>query len=301
MTATVAREPFSFDKLRRWLLMKAQQIWRRRMYLRKARVYAVRPATYLRRARIAQIQALSAVEQAYLSSLRRVGWVLTPGLSDPVLAAEVAMTVTERVAAGRGMSIASTAKSFWQPVLVEADLKSSSTIVRFALQDSVVRLATAYLGQAPFLARIELVISRATADGDWKSSQRWHRDHNDRRLFKLFTYFSDVESVEDGPFTLIPGDICARLRDPLFPVHKTDAMMDRLGGTASKYQIYGPRLTTFAVDTARCYHCGSRIVGQRYRVMMILTFTTFATYQPYDNGITIDSDVTPLQRLILRN
>lgn len=301
MTAGTLREPFSLDKLRRWLLIKWEHLWRRRMYVRKAAQYVLRPRAYLQRRRLMQRLAPGAQQARYLQSLHEVGWTLTPDLVNHGLLSKLDGLVQRRLTEGRGMALASAAKGFWRPLLHEADLSTSSPFIRYALQESLVGLAAAYLGQVPYLARVELVVTTPTPDENWKSSQRWHRDHNDRRLFKFFTYFTDVPSKEYGPFTLIPGDVCDRLKDPLFPIHKTDAMMDALGGTAHRHEIYGPRLTSFAIDTSRCYHCGSRIVGERYRIVLILTYTTFATYQKYNNGISIDRPLAPVESLVLQN
>jgi hypothetical protein len=42
------------------------------------------------------------------------------------------------------------------------------------------------------------------AEADRVSSQRWHRDFNDRRLLKAFLYLVDVDE-ETGPFQYVPG------------------------------------------------------------------------------------------------
>jgi len=43
-----------------------------------------------------------------------------------------------------------------------------------------------------------------TADADRKSSQRWHRDFNDKHLLKAFLYLVDVDEGT-GPFEYVPG------------------------------------------------------------------------------------------------
>jgi hypothetical protein len=65
-------------------------------------------------------------------------------------------------------------------------------------------LANAYLGLWSKLEYVDLWYTRPTdADAERRSSQRWHRDFNDRHLLKVFIYLSDVDD-EAGPFEYVP-------------------------------------------------------------------------------------------------
>ena len=54
-------------------------------------------------------------------------------------------------------------------------------------------LANTYLGMWSKLEYVDLWYTPAADEGERKSSQRWHRDFNDRQLLKAFLYLSDVD------------------------------------------------------------------------------------------------------------
>ncbi len=52
--------------------------------------------------------------------------------------------------------------------------------------------------------------------GERRSSQRWHRDFNDRHLLKAFLYLVDVDE-EAGPFEYVPRSAPGNELDHLWP------------------------------------------------------------------------------------
>jgi Phytanoyl-CoA dioxygenase (PhyH) len=66
-------------------------------------------------------------------------------------------------------------------------------------------VANTYLGLWSKLEYVDLWYSvPQPADADRKSSQRWHRDFNDKHLLKAFLYLVDVDEGT-GPFEYVPG------------------------------------------------------------------------------------------------
>jgi len=66
-------------------------------------------------------------------------------------------------------------------------------------------VANTYLGLWSKLEYVDLWYSvPQPADADRKSSQRWHRDFNDKHLLKAFLYLVDVDDGT-GPFEYVPG------------------------------------------------------------------------------------------------
>ena len=64
-------------------------------------------------------------------------------------------------------------------------------------------LANTYLGMWSKLEYVDLWYTPPTEEVDRQSSQRWHRDFNDRLLLKAFLYLSDVDESA-GPFEYVP-------------------------------------------------------------------------------------------------
>jgi phytanoyl-CoA dioxygenase PhyH len=66
-------------------------------------------------------------------------------------------------------------------------------------------IANTYLGLWSKLEYVDMWYSvPQPADADRKSSQRWHRDFNDKHLLKAFLYLVDVDEGT-GPFEYVPG------------------------------------------------------------------------------------------------
>ena len=66
-------------------------------------------------------------------------------------------------------------------------------------------VADSYLGLWSKLEYVDVWYSRPQPEkADRVSSQRWHRDFNDRRLVKTFLYLVDVDEGA-GPFQYVPG------------------------------------------------------------------------------------------------
>src|SRR5205823_8038232 len=78
-------------------------------------------------------------------------------------------------------------------------------------------VANAYLGLWSKLEYVDVWYSRPQpGEADRVSSQRWHRDFNDRRLVKVFLYLVDVDEGT-GPFQYVPGSAPGGPRGDLWP------------------------------------------------------------------------------------
>jgi hypothetical protein len=72
-----------------------------------------------------------------------------------------------------------------------------------ALDHRVLDIANAYLGLWAKLEYVDLWHTPKTDAPERVSSQRWHRDFNDRLLLKAFVYLNDV-GPDAGPFEYVP-------------------------------------------------------------------------------------------------
>jgi hypothetical protein len=66
-------------------------------------------------------------------------------------------------------------------------------------------ISNTYLGMWSKLEYVDLWYTPPTPDPERRSSQRWHRDFNDRRLLKAFIYLVDVDEGT-GPFEYVLGE-----------------------------------------------------------------------------------------------
>jgi hypothetical protein len=75
--------------------------------------------------------------------------------------------------------------------------------LRLGLNTRLLDIANAYLGMWAKLEYLDVWYTPPVEDPERRSSQRWHRDFNDRHLLKAFLYLGDVDE-ESGPFEYVP-------------------------------------------------------------------------------------------------
>src|SRR4029079_10519413 len=73
--------------------------------------------------------------------------------------------------------------------------------LRLGVNPRLLDIANAYLEMLSKLEYVDVWYT-APAGGERRSSQRWHRDFNDRHLLKAFVYLVDVDE-ETGPFEYV--------------------------------------------------------------------------------------------------
>lgn len=242
---------------------------------------------------------------AVLGELRREGWAPVTGQLEGELVEQLAKEAQDRVSRATELEKCQLRrnKAFWLRLLdsdiQRGELDVDSVFVRFALQEPVLRLVTAYFGEVPLLAYVLLSLSRHVGD-DWQVSQLWHRDYDDTKVLKMFTYLSEVPDESYGPFTLLPRRASGRVRHVGWRSHVHDAAVFRWIDPRERRQVTGPALTTFFVDTRACYHMGSRVKPGRTRLMYTAAFISAPPIYPgFTNQITAKRPLTRLEQLVL--
>jgi hypothetical protein len=118
-------------------------------------------------------------------------------------------------------------------------------VLEFAEQSALLDLATSYLGCPPTLSSIGIRWS-FPADGYTADVQRFHRDLDDWRFFKVFLYLTDVDE-RTGPHIYITDTHLTSGRIIARPY--TEQEIDHSYGTGHARVVIGPRGTTFVADT----------------------------------------------------
>jgi hypothetical protein len=88
--------------------------------------------------------------------------------------------------------------------------------LRLGYNRRLLDLANSYVGMWSKLEYVDLWYTPPVEGDQRKSSQRWHRDFNDRHLLKAFLYLVDVDE-ETGPFEYVPGSAPGGELDDLWP------------------------------------------------------------------------------------
>jgi hypothetical protein len=257
--------------------------------------------------------ALDTSQQRIVDELRVEGFVVVPFgelFPDPArweavgAAADAFVSETEeglrREAAGEDATLRRSVKKYlvrknaWGTTLDPAD-----PWLRLALDPKVLDLANTYLGMWSKLEYLDLWYTPPTDEGERQSSQRWHRDFNDRLLLKAFLYLSDVDE-QAGPLEYVPrsfpggelGDLWAWYPgyDGYPPQEEFD---ERMRGRRIE-TFTGQRGTLIFCNTSG-FHRGGYATGTP-RVLATWTYSSPAAlkalsernYEPIANGSVAD-------------
>lgn len=228
-----------------------------------------------RRALISRLPKSAALSQAS-QSLEQQGFLDVSDIVSRALAEAVATHAEAKLAKADALSGQQELghKSFWVSLLDE-DLRngaypSSHPFVQYALQPGVLSILAGYMNQLPQLSDVLLTLSRPT-ESKLTFSQLWHHDHDDKRVCKLFIYLSDVESLNDGPFTFMDAQSSNRFKNAR-KSHMTDERVFSRVGKDAVHELIAPKFSSFIVDTARCLHMGSRITPGHTRLLYTATY-----------------------------
>jgi hypothetical protein len=258
------------------------------------------------RRRHAQLLNVTPAEKAKAEDLNRNGYTVVTELMDPVIQQKFADAGMARLGDIEALESKQTSnwKKFWVRLLdaemQDGKLSADNIFVQYALQPTVINVIATALGEIPWLDYVLLSYSRHTGD-DLASSQLWHRDHDDVRVIKLFSYLTDVEEDGDGPFTFLPRPSTDKFGFPFLGSHfPDDRVFDKVPRGDVKV-MKAPRLASFMVDTAKCLHMGSRMAPGHGRLLYTATFFAFPRMYPgaKKRPFSPTPDTSSLQKLIL--
>jgi hypothetical protein len=256
-----------------------------------------------RRSLAAQLPHDAATREA-ARLIQTQGYARLDSIVDPALLQALGQHGASKLerAAALAKSQATTHKSFWVRLSDEdvagGQFDLGNPMVKYALQPRVLAVIAAALGELPQLSDVLLSLSEPTTE-DLKYSQLWHRDYDDVRTIKFFAYLTDVQSEADGPFTFIPGPESDTHRFSM-RTHMRDDEVFRGVRRDAVQSLVAPRLSTFAVETSRCLHMGSRLAPGHLRLLYTATFIQFPRVYPEPPlRFRLDDHLDPVNRAVL--
>ena len=145
--------------------------------------------------------------------------------------------------------------------------------LRLGLNPRLIDVANAYLEMWSKLEYVDVWYTPPVPDAERQSSQRWHRDFNDRHLLKAFVYLVDVDE-DTGPFEYVPRSAPGGELDGLWPWRPLgenyppqDEFAEQTDGRAVTFT--GPKGTIILCNT-----CGFHRGGfARAKPRVLATFT----------------------------
>lgn len=180
-------------------------------------------------------------------------------------------------------------KNFVKDDFIES---SKSTIdmptINLALNMDIISIVAEYMGHIPILFNCSLWHS--IHEGNLQSSQLFHCDWEDINSVNLFINISNI-SQEDGPLTLIPADVSAKIRKDLnyysgpHDYRVGDSVINKYCPIENQFEVLGPPGTMTFVDTCKCFHYGSRVKENKYRETLVIRYLSPAAFNLNPNYI----------------
>jgi hypothetical protein len=178
--------------------------------------------------------------------------------------------------------------------------------LRLGLSKRLLDVANTYLGMWTKLEYIDVWYTPAADDSERKSSQRWHRDFNDRHLLKAFLYLVDVDE-ETGPFEYVPRSAPGNELEHLWPWRPLgdnyppdDELAAKIEGKSVSF--VAPKGTVIFCNTSG-FHRGGLASGKP-RTLATVTYSSPAslaslTERNYEFGSDAANGLGPEQRYAL--
>jgi len=163
---------------------------------------------------------------------------------------------------------------------IEEEQTMADPMIRTALHPSLLGAANAFYGLYSRLVSANIVQTRidASDDRNRRGSEGWHRDPEDRPMFKAFIYLNDVTEVGHGPFQYVPDSRPGGKYEPLMPrfgrgvydmTYKTRPDPERADAEIDPADIvtaFGRAGTIFFCDTSGFHRGGYCTTQDRYMV-----------------------------------
>jgi hypothetical protein len=151
--------------------------------------------------------------------------------------------------------------------------------LRLGLNKRLLDIANTYLGMWTKLEYVDVWYTPPADEEERKSSQRWHRDFNDRHLLKAFLYLVDVDE-QTGPFEYVPRSAPGSELDHLWPWRPLgdnyppdDELAEKIAGRAVTFTA--PKGTVIFCNTSG-FHRGGLATGKP-RVLATVTYSSPAS------------------------
>jgi hypothetical protein len=165
------------------------------------------------------------------------------------------------------------------------------------LNPRLLDVANAYLGMWSKLEYIDVWYTPPAGADERKSSQRWHRDFNDRHLLKAFIYLVDVDE-ETGPFEYVPRSAPGGELEELWPWRPLgenyppdDEFAERINGRSVTFTA--PKGTLIFCNTAG-FHRGG-FARAKPRALATLTWDSPASLKALsERNYVVDASAATL-------
>jgi len=155
-------------------------------------------------------------------------------------------------------------------ILRKNDFNKYPEILKFAMNENILKIVSNYLGMVPQIAQIQLWLT--PSNDTMISSQVFHIDSDDVKIVKLFVNCSDVDG-DSGPFTFYSKSDTKKFK-MFHSIDYHDRYTDEFVERALPFELAKKLLdkgSAILVDTANCLHYGGR-KNKKERLLFSVTY-----------------------------
>lgn len=160
-------------------------------------------------------------------------------------------------------------------------LSPSDPFHRLVIDEKILNVANSYLGMFSNFYILMLNVTVPVGDNaNPMFSQQWHRDHEDKKLCKIFLYLNDIDE-QSGPFIYIPSSVYGKKWGHLFPqevpkgAYPPSTDLERIIPISQIMKMTGRAGTLIFADTTGLHKGGYAF--SKERIMLTAGFRTNAS------------------------
>ena len=150
-------------------------------------------------------------------------------------------------------------KEYLQNILRADDEDNIRRFLNFFLNKKFVSIIESHLDELPLLTELKVLYSPSNINKQHTGSQLFHRDFDDTKIVKIFINLVDVD-LDTGPLEIIKFEKSNMIKNMIkenYGLH-SDLIDKYVDHKNDKYTFTGKKFDCLFVDTASCYHRGSR-------------------------------------------
>jgi hypothetical protein len=182
----------------------------------------------------------------------------------------------------RGVVRGGGSRQHFQQLITNAYIERFPSVLDFAASSDVLQSVIGYLGFIPTLSAAKPLGVRLAEssmdyvpdwDGQYRASQLFHCDYHDRPMVYVIVCLRDV-TPECGPFSFLSRSVSERAMRELGyhrrgrPYRVADEDLYKVVDRKELVELAYPKGTVLFIDSANCFHYGSRgCVQPRYLMM----------------------------------
>ena len=178
-------------------------------------------------------------------------------------------------------------KNYWKEIFNE-EIEIKNFVAHELKKTDIFDFALNYFGSIPMLRSINCFYTKGREDLIFSSSMNWHKDLHHEKLIKIMYCVSDIDE-ENGPTNFIDTNDSAKIKYTNFPHYFSDKELKSQNKKFTIKKCLGKSGDAFALDTAQCFHMGSR--SKKDRMQVIITISPYASKLYPFKSIHIDKDL----------